>query len=560
MTPDIAGKPGHSFMGAMNYYLHDKRQETNAAHPTTADRVAWTETRNLAGIGPHTATRVMIDHAQRADELKAAAGIKATGRKSNAHVYAFSLSWRHDEVEGLDRAEMIRATDAALKFLGADHLQAVVIAHTDRDHPHVHVVLNRVQDDGRMWTPSHDKNKFSQWANRYERDNGKIVTPKRDEKWRKIEEGQKANPDPESRRRHTAERKQKQADEQKQRPPSRGQMLKELAAAQKAQHRQDWKDWGEKAKADRKAIYARADNARAAMLAAFKESTRGAWAQHFKAERDRAREFERRERSFSGIVQNALAAAKQQFRDGPQGGKGMLGRTFANVLDSAARRKAFDQAQDMTKRQFMAEMNARRDAALAALELEKRRALIRRSAMIDKAKADMIERQNNDREKMREAWRQHYASREAAAPGQTYRTRKPQPLPVKDRRPMKDKFDAASLAAAKLTAARVSTDDHRLSTPAPAPRPAGIVDPPHSDMKPVPAVDKSAALDADRKPSARRDWTQPTDTPPPAPQQQKPQPGRTDWAARAKQLRTEHGNAAAPDQPKQGPSGPRMKP
>lgn len=559
MTPDIA-KAGHSFMGAMAYYLHDKRQEAGAAHPETSDRVAWTETRNLAGIGPHTATRVMIDHAQRADELKAAAGIKATGRKSNAHVYAFSLSWRHDEVAGLDRAEMVRATDAALKFLGADHLQAVVIAHTDRDHPHVHVVLNRVQDDGRMWTPSHDKNKFSQWANRYERDNGKIVTPKRDEKWRKIEEGQKANPDPESRRRHTADRKQQQADEQKQRPPSRGQMLKELADAQKAQHRQDWRDWGAKAKADRKAIYDRADSARAAMLAAFKESTRGLWAQHFKAERDRARAFADRERSLSGIVQNALAAAKQQFRDGPQGGRGMLGRTFANVLDSAARRKAFDQAQEMTKRQFMAAMNARRDAALAALDLEKRRALIRQSAMIDKAKADMIARQNNERDKMREAWRQHYASRDAAAPGQTYRTRKPQPLPVKDHQAMKDKFDAASLAAAKLSAASVPNDSHRLSTPAPAPRPAGIVDPPHSDMKPVPAVDKSAAIEPTRKPSARRDWTQPreqTAAPQPAASLK---PGVTDWAARAKQLRTEHGNAAAPDQPKQGPNGPRMKP
>lgn len=560
MTPDIA-KAGHSFMGAMAYYLHDKRQEADAAHPTTADRVAWTETRNLAGIGPHTATRVMIDHAQRADELKAAAGIKATGRKSNAHVYAFSLSWRHDEVAGLDRAEMVRATDAALKFLGADHLQAVVIAHTDRDHPHVHVVLNRVQDDGRMWTPSHDKNKFSQWANRYERDNGKIVTPKRDEKWRKIEAGQQANPDPETRRAHVAKRQAEAKHATEQRPPSRGQMLKELADAQKAQHRADWKDWGAKAKADRRAIYDAADAAKAVALARFKESTRGDWAQHFKAERDRARAFADREGIIAGRLLNALAAAKQQFRNQPQGGRGVLSLTFANVLDTAARRKAFDLAQDMTKRQFMAEMNARRAATLVALQNEKRRALIQLSATIDKAKADMIERHNNERDKTREAWRQFYASRDAAAPGQTYRTRKPQPLPMKDRRPMKDKFDAASLAAAKLTAARVPTDDHRLSTPAPAPRPAGIVDPPHTDMKPIPAVDKSAAIDADRKPSARRHWTQPTDTPPPAPQPQKPQAGRVDWSAwgkEGKQLRTEHGNAAAPDQ--QGPSGPRMKP
>lgn len=563
MNPNITA-PGHSFKGAMAYLMHDRRQTEDAAHPATAERVAWAETRNLAGVGPHTATRVMIDHAQRADELKAAAGIKSTGRKSKAHVYAFSLSWRADEVDGLDREGMTRAADDALKFMKADHLQAVLIAHNDTAHPHVHIVLNRVQADGRMWNPSFDREKFSQWANGYERENGKIVTPQRDEKWRKIEaQQQEAKADPAAPRPATEDQKRRRRPETRQRAaeradrprePSRGQILKDLSDAQKAQHKQDWKAWGAKAKESRKAIYDRADMARAAALEAFKQATRKDWAQHFKAERDRARAFENRERSFSGIIHNALAAAKQQFRDGPQGGRGLLGQTFANVLDSGKRREAFSQAQEITARQFREQMKARRDAALATLDHEKRQALIRQSALIDKAKADMIERHNQERDKMREAWRQFYASRESAAPGQTYRTRKPQPLRMKESQPMKDKFDAASMAAAKQTAARVPTDDHRLSTPAPAPRPAGIVDPPHSEIKPVPVVDRAAAIEAGRKPSARRDWTQPQE--PPAP----PQTGRTDWAARAKQLRAEHGSAAAPHQPAPRPSGPRMKP
>lgn len=557
MTPDIAGN-GHSFMGAMAYYLHDKRQEQTGPHPQTADRVAWTETRNLAGVGPQTATRVMIDHAQQAGELKAAAGIASTGRKSNAHVYAFSLSWRHDEVDGLDRAEMVRATDAALKFLGADHLQAVLIAHRDREHPHVHVVLNRIEADGRMWNPSHSKNKFSQWANLYERENGKIVSPKRDEKWRKIEEGQKAHPDPEKRRAHVAKRLADTKTATKQRPPSRGQMLKELADAQKAQHRRDWTDWAEKAKAERKAIYDAADRVKAAAVARFKDSTRGDWAQHFRAERDRAAAFDQREQSLSGVVRNALAAAKQQFREQPQGGRGMLALTFSNVLDSTARRQTFDAAQELTRAQFTAAMKDRRDAHLVALELEKRKSLIDHSAAVDKAKADMIARQNIERDKMREAWRQHYASHETAVAGQTYRTRKPQPLPVKEPQPMKDQFDKARVAPANDAPRRHPSDDQRLSTPVPAPRPAGIVDPPHSEMKPVPVVDRSPPIEAKAAPSVRRDW-KPAPSETPAEPTPAAKTGATDWAARAKQLRTEHGEAASPDQPTQRPKGPRMR-
>jgi hypothetical protein len=90
---------GHSFKGAMAYYLHDKRQEGQDAHPTTSDRVAFTETRNMMEVGPHTATRIMIGTAAQADELKRAAGVKATGRKATAGpVYAFSLQWKPDEL------------------------------------------------------------------------------------------------------------------------------------------------------------------------------------------------------------------------------------------------------------------------------------------------------------------------------------------------------------------------------------------------------------------------------------------------------------------------------
>ena len=174
MVPDIA-KKGHSFDGAFAYYLHDKGSDTT-------ERVGWTETRNLMTDAPQVAKRIMIATALQSDELKAQAGIKATGRTSNAHVYAYSLAWHPDEADGLTKDEMLKAVDQSLKELKADHLQAVIVCHTDQKHPHVHVVLNRVdQNDGRMHPFKNDRLQLSKWANDYERERGHIVTPAREE-------------------------------------------------------------------------------------------------------------------------------------------------------------------------------------------------------------------------------------------------------------------------------------------------------------------------------------------------------------------------------------------
>ena len=57
-------------------------------HPSSSERVAWTETRNIASDRPEVATRIMIATAERADQLKAEAGIAATGRKAQKPVLA----------------------------------------------------------------------------------------------------------------------------------------------------------------------------------------------------------------------------------------------------------------------------------------------------------------------------------------------------------------------------------------------------------------------------------------------------------------------------------------
>src|SRR5688572_22512438 len=176
MVPDIAGK-GHSFAGAMAYYLHDKRQPGQSEHPTTSERVAWAEMRNLPVEDAHLAMRLMIATACQAEDLKRAAGIKSTGRRSTKAVYAFSLSWHPSEAASLTRDEMLRAADAALATLGISHLQCVIVCHRDQPHPHVHCIVNRVDPtDGRMAVLSKDRELLSKWAHGYERERGPLLT------------------------------------------------------------------------------------------------------------------------------------------------------------------------------------------------------------------------------------------------------------------------------------------------------------------------------------------------------------------------------------------------
>ena len=171
-------KKGHSFQGVAMYLLHDKQRAA------TSERVAWAVTRNMATQNPELAWRVMAATALDQNRLKEEAGVKKTGRKSNAHVMHYSLLWHADEAAGLTKEEMLRAAEQSLSVLGkqlgdrrqfADDHQSLIICHQDEKHPHVHVIVNRVHpDNGIILSSSNEKLKLSQWAQEYERERGQI--------------------------------------------------------------------------------------------------------------------------------------------------------------------------------------------------------------------------------------------------------------------------------------------------------------------------------------------------------------------------------------------------
>ena len=77
---------------------------------------------------------------------------------------------------------MSRAVDGSLQALGMEDRQAVVVAHNDTDHRHLHVVVNRVSaEDGRAANRSNDRLKLSRWAERWEREHGGLRCERRED-------------------------------------------------------------------------------------------------------------------------------------------------------------------------------------------------------------------------------------------------------------------------------------------------------------------------------------------------------------------------------------------
>ena len=192
---------GTSFGGVAAYCLKLDRETLDAERKARerpglvcqpvepSARVEWSEIRNLATTDVRRAARQMAATTQYAGELKRLAGGSQAGRPLAKPVYHYTLSWAEDERP--DRAQMSRAVDESLKALGMEDRQAFVVAHNDTQHRHLHVVVNRVSaENGRAASRGNDRLKLSRWAERWEREQGRIRCGRRVEHNRRREAGE----------------------------------------------------------------------------------------------------------------------------------------------------------------------------------------------------------------------------------------------------------------------------------------------------------------------------------------------------------------------------------
>ena len=164
-------RSGKSFKGVVTYLAHD------AGHAETTGRVAWTHTINLAHDHLASAVHEMVSTCRDADLLKEAAGV-AVATMVEKPVKHLSLNWHPSEKP--EREAMIAAAESFVKHMGWQDHQAVFVAHDDRAHAHVHLVINAVHPEtGRKLDDGFEFRRAQAWALGYEQACGKILCPER---------------------------------------------------------------------------------------------------------------------------------------------------------------------------------------------------------------------------------------------------------------------------------------------------------------------------------------------------------------------------------------------
>ena len=123
--------------GALAHYL------ANGRSGNEPERVAWSASRNLPTAEPELAGKIM----------RATASQNVRVAQPGYHV---ALSF--DPGDAVDRATMERVADRTIAALGLTGHQALIVCHRDRDHPHMHLLINRVHPEtGRVWNRWQDR-------------------------------------------------------------------------------------------------------------------------------------------------------------------------------------------------------------------------------------------------------------------------------------------------------------------------------------------------------------------------------------------------------------------
>lgn len=432
MNVELPDSRGHSFKHTVAYITHDKRPEGAEFHPTTADRVEWAETRNMGGVGPETGWRVMLDTFRNRDALKAAAGVRKTKDAKAGPVYHFSLNWHPDERGGNPtKAEMLDAADRVLKVMGAEHLQAVMSAHTDTGHPHLHVVLSLVcPTTGRMHAIGKDKGyALDRWSHDFEIEGGQIFSHDRAAKYAEIERKKAAHPDPDDRRKHVAEKQETaraaandraaMSDQAKAwsdvagpKPKSKGALLKERADALKAKHMAERSANFARYKAGKDTLWKQRPSFKA-IASQHRGDTRPAWSAFGKYQAAERKKFHTNERAFLGVIANAAAVIERQ---GWQWGmKGYLAVLFKAAAEpSAWRHKVFMEQQADQKAEFAKRMNLELDVKIARAKADHAAKLDTLNTQYDTTKRLTAARHEAERVAMATEWKDYWDRREKA--------------------------------------------------------------------------------------------------------------------------------------------------
>ena len=165
---------GRGISGTVRYVMGEgKRDPVTGKIPEHApgleSRVAWF---SGTGFGFPIDSRERLDIARRVMEWAAQNQTSKT-KKCIDDCLHLSLSWHPDEKP--TRADMEAAAHSALAKLGMANARAIIVAHNDTDHAHLHLVISRINPEtGKAFASSFDTEILSDWALQWELEHGGV--------------------------------------------------------------------------------------------------------------------------------------------------------------------------------------------------------------------------------------------------------------------------------------------------------------------------------------------------------------------------------------------------
>jgi hypothetical protein len=265
-----------------------------------------------------------------------------------------------------------------------------------------------------MATLSNGYRELDRWARDYEKRRGRIVTPKRDEKFRRQEEARQRYT-PEQRRAY-ADRKRAEAakkDEAQTATETRNQraILAARQADMKQHHSAQWAALSQRHREQRNGDYQayrsrvsderkRHDEARVASAGQRKAE----WRDHYKAVRSAEKTRQRLEKSPTGLLALAITAAREERRQGATEGLARL--TWANLISRERREAVYSAAVERDKAALVARQNFARDKALEHLSERRGQEIVARRGQQQEERDTLKREQAAERGEIREQWQQ----------------------------------------------------------------------------------------------------------------------------------------------------------
>jgi hypothetical protein len=142
---------GRRFAALARYLMYGRSREE-------LERVAWTAGRNLDTDDPDIAAALM--------QATANANLQV-----EAPVYHLTINF--DAADPVTPERMQAVADRVLADLGLTEHQALMVAHRDRSHPHVHIMVNRVHPEtGLAWNRWQDRPRIERTLRQLEQELG----------------------------------------------------------------------------------------------------------------------------------------------------------------------------------------------------------------------------------------------------------------------------------------------------------------------------------------------------------------------------------------------------